>query len=398
MPNRSRFMLPLMAGMAACGGDTSAIGDVPVQIEDSAGVRIVAYEEAPTTDPAFRLAAEPLYRHGANPGDYAFQEASNGRLLPDGGAVVYDAWNAELVVFAQDGATFDVLATEGEGPGDVGHVSAVFALGRDSILAADPNLGRMTLFVGGEVARATSIRHTGSLGVRGIGSSGELLLATSHSPFGIEEEWFPGHMARLDMETGVVDTVASYDFTPRMPPELEWDPIAATGEVTVATGRFVYTRSDRAEVTWRLPDGTVTQIVRWQAEPVLLNEERLGPIEAEHRMSVRMHSPGATEDQVAAITRSQMAVYEASLGRPLPRFGSPFADAEGRVWLPSYKPGGELSSVPPYTVIAADGEWLGTVEAPARFRILDVAGGLVLGAEKDDLDVESLVVYELVGG
>ena len=398
MPNRSRLILPLMVGIAACGDDISTLGDVPVQVEDSAGVRIVRYEETPTADPAFRLAAEPRYRHGADPGDYAFQEASIGRLLPDGGAVVYDAWNAELVVFSHDGASFDVVATEGEGPGDVQYVSAVFALGQDSILAADPNLGRVTLLVGGEVVRTTGIRHTGSLRVRGMGPSGVLLLATSHSPFRFEEEWFPGHMARLDMETGALDTVASYDFVPRIPPELEWDPIAATGEVTVAAGHFVYTRADRAEVTWRQSDGTVAQIVRWHAEPALLTEERLEPIEAEHRMSVRMHSPGASNDQIAAITRTNIAAYEASLGRPLPRFGSPFADAEGRVWLPSYKPGGELNSVPPYTVMGPDGEWLGMVEAPARFRILDVAGGLVLGAEKDEMDVESLVVYELVGG
>ena len=52
--------------------------------------------------------------------------------------------------------------------------------------------------------------------------------------------------------------------------------------------------------------------------------------------------------------------------------------------------------MPPYTVIAPDGEWLG-VEAPATFRLLDVAGGLVLGVELDEMDVVSVVVYELVG-
>ncbi len=221
MPNRSCFILQLMAAIAACGDDTSTIGDISVQIEDSAGVRIVAYEETPTAEFSFRLAAEPRYRHGANPGDYAFQEAGTGRLLPDGSAVVYDAWNAELVVFGRDGATFDVVATEGEGPGDVEHVSAIFALGRDSILVADTNLGRVTLFVGGEVARTTDIRHTSGLGVEGIGASGKLLLATSRSPFRFENKWFPGQMARLDMATGAVDTVASYDFSRRIPPELE---------------------------------------------------------------------------------------------------------------------------------------------------------------------------------
>ena len=398
MPDPSRFILPLMAGIVACGGDTSTAGDAAVQIEDSAGVRIVAYEETPTADPAFRLAEEPRYRHGANPGDYAFQEAGVGRLLPDGSAVVYDAWNAELVVFSQDGATFDVIATEGEGPGDVDYVNAVFALGQDSILVADPNLGRMTLFVGGSVARTTALRLPQGLGVEGIGSSGDLLLATYWGPSVFEGEWLPGHMIRFDMETGTLDTVASYDLNSRIPQGLQWDPIAVVGEVMVAAGHFVYTRSDRAEVTWHLPDGTVTQIVRWPAEPALLTEEWLEPIEADQRLMFRMHSPEASDDRLAEATQGTMAAYHAVIGRPLPLFGSPFADAEGRVWLPSYKPGGEHNSKAPYTVMAPDGEWLGTVDTPPTFRILDVAGGLVLGVELDEMDVESVVVYELVGG
>ena len=48
-------------------------------------------------------------------------------------------------------------------------------------------------------------------------------------------------------------------------------------------------------------------------------------------------------------------------------------------------------------VISPDGEWLGQVEAPPRFRILDVTGGLVLGVLRDEMDVENVVVYELVG-
>ena len=58
---------------------------------------------------------------------------------------------------------------------------------------------------------------------------------------------------------------------------------------------------------------------------------------------------------------------------------------------------GRLTRWPsPYIVISSDGEWLGTVEAPLRFRILDVAGGLVFGVELDEMDVESVVVYELI--
>ena len=398
MPSRTHLILLLLAPAAACGGDPSTPTHASPLIQDSASIRIVTHEGTPTAEPSFRFPAEPRYRHGANPGDYAFQEVSVGRLLPDGSAVVYDPWNAELVVFGPDGATHEVLAREGEGPGEVGFVSAIFALGQDSILVADTNLGRVTLFAGGSVARTTSLPRSGRLGVEGIGAPGELLMATSWGPSSFEEEWLPGHMIRFDMETGALDTIASYDLNPRIPPGLQWDPIRAAGEVTVTAGHFVYTRSDRPEVTWRLPDGTVAQIARWQAEPALLTDEWLGPIEAEHRMSVRMHSPDLSDARIAEITQGNMAAYHAIVGRPMPLFGSPFADDEGRVWLPSYKPGGELHSVAPYSVIAPDGEWLGTVAAPPGFRILDVAEGLVLGAARDEMDVERVVVYELIGG
>ena len=396
-PRHGRNIPVLMVGIGACGGDASTTDNVAVQIQDSAGVRMVTYEGSPTAEPAFRLSAEPRYRHGTNPGDYAFRGINVGRLFPGGRAIVSDEWNSELVVLSAAGTTHEVLAREGEGPGEVGHVSALFALEPDSILATDLYLGRMTLFVGDSVARTTNLRLPSYVGVEGVGSRGELLLATRWGPSDFEEAWLPGHMVRFDLETGILDTVASYDFMPRIPPGLEWDPIRAVGEVTVATGHFVHVRSDRAEVTWRLSDGTVTQIVRWQAESVQLTEELLEPVDAKHLKSLRLHSPNLSDAQIAELAEEHMAVYHASVGRPLPLFGAAFADAEGRVWLPSYNAGGEFTAVPPYTVIAADGAWLGNVEAPPRFRILDVAYGLVLGVELDEMDVESVVVYELAG-
>ena len=393
------FVTPiaLLFPLAACAPDTAPSTLAPPHIVDSAGVRVVTYDYRPTATAPFQLAAEPHYRHGANPGDYSFQEASAGRLLPDGTVVVYDQWNVELVAFSPDGRTHTVLAAEGEGPGEVGHVDAIFTLGQDSVLIADLNLGRVTLLVGGSVARIMTLPRSARLDVKGIGSPGELLLATSYGSFSDSEAWRSGHVARFDVESGALDTVASYDFMPPIPSGLEWEPIPAYGEVTVTTGHFVQTRSDRPEVTWRLPDGTATQLVRWQADPTLLTEEWMQSIEAQHRMDVRKHSPNLPEAAITASTRRIMAIYRASIGRPMPLFADPFTDAEGRVWLPSYKPGGERHSVPPYTVIAPYGTWLGTVDTPPRFRVLDVAGGLVLGMQVDEMDVESVVVYELVG-
>ena len=405
MPGRTHFVCLLVAGVAACGVDTPSeeaprapmAGDVPVRIADSAGVRIVTHGRTPTTPSPLRLSGEPRYRHGASPDDYHFQEVTVGRLMVDGSAVVYDHGNYEVVALGPDGARSEVLAGKGEGPGEVDYVTNIFALGRDSILVVDRNLARITLFAGDSVARTTNMRF-GRFSVAGIISSGALLLANYRDGSAFEEQWLAAPFARFDIETGAIDTVAWYDFRLRPPPEFDWDPIQAVGEVMVANGHFVHVRSDRAEATWRLPEGTVAQIVRWQAEPTLLTEEMLEPIEAELSAGVRRVNPGLPDDMVASVVKSTMDPYERSVGRPLPLFSSPLSDAEGRVWLPSYRVSRGLTDRPPYTVIAPNGEWLGVVEAPPTFRLLDVAGGLVLGVELDDMDVESLVVYELVGG
>ncbi len=396
MRSRLHCALMLSAALVACGGDGGRAPDIQVQIEDSAGVRIVEYAGVPEVEPPLALSDEPVFRHGANPGDYEFQGINVGRLFPDGSAVVADRENNELVVLSPDGATHEVLARRGEGPGEVIYPYSMFVLGQDSVLVPDRRQSRLTLFVGDSVARIASLPRSSSLGVAGIGSSGTLMMMNrtpSGSWFDIEEEWLAGHMTLFDIETGALDTIASYDHWPRERSGLMNPIIRPVGSVTVAAGRFVQTRSDRPEITWRLPDGTVEQIVRWQPEPPLLTDELLEPVEAYNRM-IGWLNYGVSEARLEEIVQEDMARYRAMIGQPTPLFGSPFADADGNVWLPSYRPAYPEEGSP-YTVISPDGAWLGQVETPPRFRILDVTGGLVLGVLRDEVDVESVVVYEL---
>ena len=93
--------LMLSAALVACGGDNDRTADVQMQIEDSAGVRIVQYAGVPEVEPPFVIAEEPVYRHGANPGDYTFQLVNVGRLFPDGSAVVADR-DGEVVVLSPE--------------------------------------------------------------------------------------------------------------------------------------------------------------------------------------------------------------------------------------------------------------------------------------------------------
>ena len=385
------------AAGGACGGDAPTPGDVPVQITDSAGVRVVTYEGVPDAVAPFRLAGEPRYRHGGGPGDYIFQFANAGRLFPDGSAVVADL-DGEVVVLSADGATYEVLATRGEGPGEITFPYAVLVLGQDSVLLPDSRQSRLTLFVGDSVASMVSLPRAAHFGVAGIGSSGELLLWNrfpSSLWIDIEEEWLAGHMTLFDTETGALDTVASYDHVHREESGQPGPIIRPVGEATVAAGRFVQTRSDRPEITWRRTDGTVEQIMRWRPGPNLLTEELLEHGEAYNRMLGKMMY-GMSEARLEEVIQEDMARYRDMIGQPVPLFGTPFADADGNVWLPSYRPAYPEEGSP-YTVISPGGEWVGQVETPPRFRILDVTGGLVLGVLRGEMDVQNVVVYEAVG-
>ena len=383
--------VPTLA-LFACTGDTTPITDAV--IEDSVGVRIVQHTGAPDAEPPFAFAPEPAYRHGNDSTDYTFARIWRGILLGDGSAALFDAGTSEVVRLNPDGTFHSVLALGGEGPGEVSRlVTSMFGVGQDSIVVVDLGQSRSSLFVNGTLAHTTSIldlRRATSLWPEGVDDAGRFLVATSSFQPGFDEEWLFGHMARYDLETGAVDTVASYQFAPG-----ESNPAPGIGAVFVSGGQFVYVRTDIPEVVWHLADGTVRQIARWQLEPRYLTEEDLEAIEPILRDRLRFANRGASDEEVESNTRRSMARYEA-LGNPVEHFKSPFADAEGRVWLPTSMPGVPGEGISPYTVIARDGEWLGMVDAPAGLRILDVGWGRVLGVVTDEMGVESVAVYELV--
>lgn len=382
--------VPTLA-LFACGGDTTPIANAVVK--DSAGVRIVQHTGAPDAAPPFAFAPEPVYRHGDDPGDYAFARIRRGILLGDGSAAIFDAGSSEVVRLNPDGTFHSVLAPAGEGPGEVSRlVTSMLWVGQDSIVVLDLGQTRSTLFVNGAPTHTASIldlRRATSLWPMGIDDAGRFLVATSSFLPGFEEEWLFGHMARYDPETGAVDTVGSYKFVPG-----ESNPTPGIGDVFVSRGQFVYVRTDIPEVVWHLADGTVRQVARWQLEPRYLTEEDLETIEPILRDRLRFVNPGASDEEVEGMTRRNMAEHEADLGNPIEHFKSPFADAEGRVWLPTSMPGVPGEGVPPYTVVSSDGEWLGMVDGPPGLRILDVGRGRVLGVMTDEMGVESVAVHD----
>ena len=87
---------------------------------------------------------------------------------------------------------------------------------------------------------------------------------------------------------------------------------------------------------------------------------------------------------------------EVDPNKPLPLYGRLHGDRGGGLWLAAYVSGAtpEFMSTPSYDLVGSDGVWLGTLEAPPGFTLLDVAGNRLLGVVKDEFDVESIAVYQ----
>jgi hypothetical protein len=113
------------------------------------------------------------------------------------------------------------------------------------------------------------------------------------------------------------------------------------------------------------------------------------------RSDLRRVNPTMTEERLEQFVAEQIqgVRFDATVPRPL--FRDLRGDGAGGVWMSEFVPVLGFVSLPRYQVVDADGTWLGTVDMPARFRLLDVAHGLALGALTDELGVESVAVFEV---
>lgn len=383
----------LAGGCGAAGGEGSRADP---SVRDSAGVRIVEYPGAPAPAEALAFLPEPTWRHGAAEGDHPFQSIAAGRLQPDGGAVIADARAREVVVLGPDGSFRGVLARGGRGPAEVRGPSALHVLGQDTILVEDDGNARFALFEDGALARTIPVTDYEAARLRSLGvdATGRLLMATGAYRTDFPEPWLQGSLAWFDTGTGTVDTVASYDMAPHRDGEGPADFFGPFGEVAAAPEGWIYGRSDIPELRWIGEDGAIHQVLRWQPVRAYATEQDLVEFRERLRAELARVNPHMPSDQRAEFIESQIAKYDHVPDAPWPLFSRLQEDGVGGVWMWDVR-GASFEATPGFTLVAADGTWLGHVDAPGRFRLLDVRGDEVLGVLTDDMDVQSVAVFRL---
>jgi hypothetical protein len=69
----------------------------------------------------------------------------------------------------------------------------------------------------------------------------------------------------------------------------------------------------------------------------------------------------------------------------------------GRVWVKEWEPFWRDAESSWWGLFDVDGRWLGSLSLPPRFRLTDVEEDRILGVWRDELDVERVREYQLVG-
>lgn len=340
----------------------------------------------------------------------ALHEVAGIVVLPERGVtVVADHGSRSLRYFSPEGQLKFSVGGEGGGPGEFMGIGGLWRYGADSLLVFDPAQQRGTVWdVEGKIARTITVNDP--LGVlryvtlRGALSDGRLIW-TAPGEFGSETG------ARSVAETIVVTS-------PEGEIHQKFGPFPGE-ERTVRRGAF-----DLGEVPF---GGELLVGVR--GDQILLTNTRrlliltyLSSGRQASSFGAQVPAEQVTEEFIRQDRARRVAWYEerplsplrqsrltavASLAYPdsFPVVGDLRVAEEGEVWVAEYAPPDRSTPSPMHTrpatisnvwhVFDDSGSYAGTVSFPKRFVALYVSRDLVVGVERDDLDVERISAFRV---
>lgn len=401
--------------VTACGeGRAGASSDVVRR--DSAGIEIV-HSDAPAWSEAERWRVEtddPLFDVGSasGPADQELYQVRGLTRLSDGRWVVANGGTSALRFYSTDGDLVARAGSEGEGPGEFQRLSGLERLPGDTLLAWEGIEPRVSVFGpdasfvrsfrleeppselegapdDASVARPTPLARfaDGSLLAQGV----QVMGAEGLPDGGIRS--FPRFFLHYDPDGSYRGFLADYPGARRwLQVETESGSIRivsllfGTGTHAAATSDGWYVgHSDRYEIAFREPDGTLTRLIRRRHEP----EEITGD-DVDAGIETRLEDV----DDPAARTDQRETYVDMPVPETFPAFDDLAVSRDGHLWVQGYATPGEPP--PPWSVFAPDGRWLGDVQLPEGFDPMWIDDEVVAGLWEDDLEVEHLRAYRIV--
>jgi hypothetical protein len=416
-----------LATLAACGDATPAATAAEPVVRDSAGITIVE-NQAPAwpQGQGLRLVGQPALEIGMMDGPDAYQlhQLVDARRLADGAIAVANAGSHEIRIYGADGRHLRSLGGQGGGPGEFSMLSTLMVAEDDTLHAFDMGQQRLSIFHptagfvraeplpngGGPPAGGSVVRRGGSVGGPGGGALGRLsdgsyVLAGRQGGFG------PGNLPgdsegisrdsmtylRWDPAAGETGTVRPFLGAERVvrtssPGEgrvmvsMVRAPFMRGSYGAVAGDRLYHGDAERREIEVLDLAGEGRWSIRWPGEPEPVSERYLDAVREERRRA--MEADGATGtggDPFEGVPRPPS----------LPAYSAIRTGNDGSLWVQRFGWPGDDEAV--WDVFDREGRWLSEVATPRRFRITEIGEGYVIGVYQDDLDVEYVRMYELIG-
>ena len=358
-------------------------------------------ESAAPRDPDLAIADQPLVRIGIldGPLEYIFGDVTGAVRLGDGSIVVADEQSDNVRRYDADGRHLWTSGREGDGPGEYRGLRLLRNCPGATITVFDWVQDRITeLDADGNVVDTRELNSIGvnPYGEPGCSADGRLVFRpwpenrVSGADRAVGESW----RWRMSLRHALADRVtvlrsgipgAERTRVSRgtvRPSYWGRDMVFAT----VNTGVWFGTSDDYTleHVDWT---GRVTRVARWAGPDLAITGEQV----QRYREYLSAHDYYA--DYGDRFEREAWPERRAYLPERFPAYESLLALPDGSVWVRTHgwrAPGEELH------LLDRDGTWLRRLTMPAGSVLLDAGPDWVLVRQRNDFDVPTVALYELV--
>ena len=380
----------LVTLLCACAPPTD--GPPAVVVRDSAGIAIVESFRPVWGDSAgWLIDPEPLIDLAeSGTGDpHNFYGVRSMKRLSGGSLVVANRGSNEIRMFSADGAFVRSAGGNGEGPGEFSNLQQIVLAG-DSIIAQDIR-SRVTLF-GPELEHIRTMRLDDYVrGLRHLGGGTVVVQAVMHFPelYGLVR--YPEALLLYDLEGTRGDSIGSTPGAESYVTEVLSGTPLFIRQALVEThkGRIYTGASDHMQVEELDSRGDTVRILRIPDFPLSLTAEQ---VEAERQARLDIPLP-------QGVTSLPPHLVEALENMPSPEtrpaYRSMRVDPTGAIWLSPFLGFSEEGGPEDWQVLDAAGAWLGSVEVPENFQVMDIGIDEILGVWTDELDVQHPQVRRL---
>ncbi len=395
---QSRQLVALVFAFAAC----STVPADLVTTRDSLGVRIVeSHGQRWATDDAWTIADHPALQIGTLDGDpdYQFFRIVAAVRLPNEHIVVANGGTSQIVAYDRSGTHLWTAGGRGEAPGEYRLITGLATGPGDSLWIYDFGLRRFTILTTtGDVVRTVSIGASLSApGAIGRLRDGSFLVkeawsGLAHGQDALGLERLPVAIARFGPDGEGPDTIATVPGR---------EVFLGTEDGRMVMSAPLFGRNTSAAMrAGRLAvgDQETFQIAIHSAQGKLQRLARVPAVDLSISASDVSAMKAARLERESENERAMLARHLDAMDVPptRPAFGDIMIDPQDYLWVSDYTSYPTVARS--WRVFSPNGELLGTIDLPVRFRLLDIGDDFVLGVYRDDSDVEYVQLYALARG